>query len=109
MTTQLFSSTPSWEEIASTLARDASDTMRLMVAIYHRFENEGADSTDIGTVLRDYFRRARWPRPTNLPATANHCAGKGWLSEAGKSEGRKFWRITRKGYDYVRSQLLETI
>ncbi len=75
-----------------------------MVAVRYRFEHDQADTTDIGVIVNDYFRRARWPRPTNLAATANHCASKGWLSEAGRVEGRKIWRITRKGYEATKLQ-----
>lgn len=105
MIDQTFGPFPSWEEVASALSRNATDTERLMTAVYYRFDNEGVDSTDIAVIGSDYFRRGRWPRPTNLPATANYCASKGWLSEAGKSHGHKLWRITRKGYDHVKSQL----
>ena len=91
----------SWEEVASTLARKAPDLDRLMLAIYYRFQHEQAEVSDVTTIVDDYFRRARWVRPTNLAATANHCASKGWLTEAGKNEGRKLWRITRKGYDHI--------
>jgi hypothetical protein len=88
-----------WEEVASSVPQSATDTERLMVAVRYRFENDQTDVTDMTVIVNDYFRRARWPRPTNLAATANHCASKGWLSEAGHAEGRKLWRITRKGYE----------
>jgi len=95
----------SWEEFASNLPRNATDTERLMAAVLFRFEQEGADATDVAVIVNDYFRRARWLRPTNLSATANHCASKGWLSEAGQADGRKLWRITRKGYDSIKSRI----
>jgi hypothetical protein len=94
-----------WEEVASNVPQNATDTERLMVAVRYRFENDQADTTDMTVIVNDYFRRARWPRPTNLAATANHCASKGWLSEAGRAEGRKLWRITRKGYDATKLQV----
>jgi hypothetical protein len=97
--------TESWEEMASALPRDATDTHRLMVAVYFRFQHEQTDTTDMSAIANDYFRRARWPRPINQSATANHCASKGWLSEVGKADGRKLWRITRKGYKYIQLQL----
>ena len=105
MENKMFSSTPTWEEVASTLDRKAPDMDCLMMAIYYRFQHEKADVSDVTTIVDDYFRRARWPRPTNLAATANHCASKGWLTEAGKTEGRKMWRITRKGHDHVEELL----
>jgi len=95
----------SWEEFASTLPRTCRDTERLIAAILYRFEQEGVDATDVSVIVTEYFRRARWPRPTNLSATANHCASKGWLSEAGQADGRKLWRITRKGYDSIKSRI----
>jgi hypothetical protein len=100
-----FADTSTWEEFASALPRDARDTERLMAAVCYRLEVENADATDISVVVNDYFRRARWPRPTNLAATANYCASKGWLSEAGQADGRKLWRITHKGYDSIKSRM----
>jgi hypothetical protein len=97
--------TVSWEEIASAFPHQAQDMERLMLAVYSRFQYEKADVSDVTTIVADYFRRARWPRPTNLAATANHCASKGWLSEVGRTERRKMWRITHKGYDHVESIL----
>lgn len=94
-----------WEEYASSLAHNATDTERLMVAICFRFEVENVDTTRVSIVANDYFRRARWPRPVNLSATANHCAGKGWLTEVSKTKNRKNWRITRKGYDSIRNKI----
>jgi TIR domain len=67
--------------------------------------HENTDASDVAVLADEYFRRARWPRPSNLAATANHCASKGWLSEVERSEGRKTWRITRKGYDQIQSVL----
>ncbi len=90
-----------WEEFASSLPRNARDTERLMAAMYFRFEKENEDTTDAVVIADDYFRRARWPHPSNLAATANHCAGKGWISQVGQSDRRKLWRITRKGYNYI--------
>ncbi len=95
----------SWEEYASRLSRKASDTERLVAAICYRFENEQVDATAVSVIADDYFRRARWTRPSNLSATANHCASKGWLAEVGRQEGRKMWRITRKGYNTIKERL----
>lgn len=105
MSTQLLSSVVTWEEYASNLPRNASDTERLMAAVCYRFENEQIDVTDVSAIANDYFRRARWPRPSNLSATANHCASKGWLSEAGQADRRKLWRVTRKGYNSIKSDV----
>jgi len=97
--------TVSWEEFASSLPRTASDTDRLMAAFVYRLEHEGVDTAEIAIIADDYFRRARWPRPTNLFATANYCAGKGWLSEDSKTNGRKTWRVTRKGYESLQTRV----
>ena len=95
-----------WEEVASELPRNAPDTDRLMAAVYYRFEVEGVEVTDIGVISNEYFQRARWPHPINLPATANYCASKGWLSKAGRENRVKLWRITQKGYNYIKSQII---
>ena len=105
MITNLNSDNISWEEFASSLPHSASDTERLMAAVTYRFEHEGTETTDISVVANEYFRRARWPRPSKSSATANHCAGKGWLSESGKSEGHKLWRVTRKGYKSLKTRM----
>lgn len=94
-----------WEEFASCLTRDAGDTDRLMTAIFFRFEKEAIDATDAVIIANDYFRRARWTRPVNLAATANYCAGKGWIAEIGQADGRKLWRITRKGHDFIAKKI----
>ena len=105
MSVQFLSTVATWEEVASSLPHDLTDTEWLMAAVCYRFEHEQIDSTDVSVIANDYFRRARWPHPTNLAATANHCAGKGWLSEVGRVDGRKFWRITRKGYESIKSRI----
>ena len=94
-----------WEEVASDMPRTAPDTDRLMAAVLYRFEVESVDVTDMAVIANDYFRRARWPKPANLPATANYCAGKGWLSKAGTEGRTKLWRITRKGRDYIKIRM----
>ena len=105
MNNQMFETAPTWEEVASDLSRKAKDTERLVTAVYYRMRYEKVDATDVTAIADEYFRRARWPRPTNLASTANHCASKGWLTEAGKDERRKVWRITQRGYDHVGSLL----
>src|SRR5215216_1009607 len=97
--------TVSWEEFASSLPRTASDTDRLMAAFVYRLEHEGVDAAEVAIIADDYFRRARWPRPTNLYATANYLAGKGCLSEDSKVNGRKTWRVTRKGYESLQTRI----
>lgn len=94
-----------WEEVASDLPRIAPDTDRLMAAVNYRFEVEGVEVTDMAVINNEYFQRARWPRPVNLPATANYCAGKGWLSKAGTEGRTKLWRITRKGHEYIKIRM----
>ncbi len=91
----------SWEEFASNLPRTLSDSERLLAAIYFRSTYESNNTSDVAVIQRDYFRRARWHQPSNLAATANHCAGKGWLSEAGRDDKRKLWRITNKGSSHI--------
>src|SRR5271169_4680396 len=93
-----------WEELASDMPRTTPDTDRLMAAVCYRFEVEGGEVTDVSVIANDYFQRARWPHPINLPATTNYCAGKGWLTTAKKENRLKLWRITQKGYNYIKSR-----
>jgi len=95
-----------WEEYASSLPNKTTDTERLMAAVCFRFEVENMDTTDVTVVANDYFRRARWPRPVNLSATANHCASRGWLTEVNRAKNHKTWRITRKGYETIRNRFV---
>jgi hypothetical protein len=94
-----------WEEFAAKLPRSASDTDRLMAAVYYRVQVEANNSFVIAEIVNEYFRRARWPRPTNLSATANYCASRGWLSEVGREKNRKVWKLTRTGHAAVSPRL----
>lgn len=100
-----FSNIQTWEEFAASLPKNAADTDKLMAAICYYLEVENADTAEIRTIINNYFRRARWSRPVNLSATANYCAGRGWLSEAGRSNSQKLWRITKRGYETVKARM----
>jgi hypothetical protein len=93
-----------WEEFASCLPKNANDTDRLIAAVCYRYEFEKVDETEMSVISSGYFRRARWPHPVNLYATANYCASKGWLSEAGQSNNRKVWRITKRGFESFKNR-----
>jgi hypothetical protein len=99
-----FDNVQTWEEFASTLPRNASDTDKLLAAICYKVETENANEADISEIANHYFRRARWARPVNLSATANYCASKGWLSEAGHSKNRKVWKLTKHGYTTIKAR-----
>jgi hypothetical protein len=101
----LTGNSPTWEEYASSLSNNATDTERLVLAVSYRFEIENTETTDMTVIANDYFQRARWIKPINISATANHCARKGWLSVAGRADRRKIWRITRKGYTSIKARL----
>ncbi len=100
-----FTNIATWEEVAASLPKTAADTDKLMMAICYHFEVENNDTAEIGTITSNYFRRARWSRPVNLSATANYCAGKGWLSEAGKAKSKKLWKITKRGYEIIKARM----
>ncbi len=100
-----FTNTTTWEEFAASLPKNANDTDKLMVAICYHFEVENKDFAEIKTITNNYFRRARWSRPVNLSATANYCAGKGWLSEVGREKSQKLWKLTKSGYETVKAKM----
>jgi hypothetical protein len=102
-----FTNIATWEEFASSLPKNATDTDKLMTAICYHFEVENAEKTEIRTISNNYFRRARWSRPVNLSATANYCASQGWLSEAGRSNSQKLWKITKRGYEMIKAKMNE--
>jgi hypothetical protein len=101
----MLTGSPTWEEYASFLSNNASDTERIALAVSYRFEVEQSETTDMTVIANDYFRRARWIRPINISSTANHLARKGWLSLVGRSNRRKLWRITRKGYTSIMARI----
>lgn len=100
-----FTNVVTWEEFAASLPRSANDTEKLMTAICYHFEAENADVVEMRTITNSYFRRARWSRPVNLSATANYCASKGWLSEAGRAKSQKLWKITKRGYETIKAKM----
>ena len=100
-----FDDVQTWEEFASTLPKSLSDTDKLMAAICYKVEAENNNVADISEIANNYFRRARWPRPVNLSATANYCASKGWLSEVTYSNNRKVWKMTKHGYTMIKSKV----
>ena len=100
-----FTNTITWEEFAASLPKSANDTEKLMAAICYYFEAEKADTVEMKTITKNYFRRARWSHPVNLSATANYCASKGWLSEAGRTKSKKFWKITKRGYETMKAKM----
>jgi hypothetical protein len=100
-----FNNIQTWEEFASSLPKNAADTDKLMAAVCYLFEVENSDTADIKTITSNYFRRARWSRPVNLSATANYCASKGWLSEIGRSNSQKQWKITKRGYETIKARM----
>lgn len=94
-----------WEEIASECGRTMTDTERFLAVLVYRLDHEDdTEGTDMPTAL-GFFQRARWNRPSNLAATANHAAGRGWVTQVGHSERRKLWRCTRKGFEYFKSRM----
>lgn len=102
-----FTNILTWEELASSLPRSANDTDKLMTAICYHFEAENADAVEMKTITNNYFRRARWSRPVNLSATANYCASKGWLSEVGRTQSQKLWKITKLGYENIKAKMAQ--
>lgn len=100
-----FSNSITWEEFAASMPKTANDTDKLMAAVCYHFEVQQSDTAEIKTITSEYFRRARWSRPVNLSATANYCASKGWLSEVGKSNSQKLWRITKSGYEAIKTKI----
>jgi hypothetical protein len=99
-----FDGSQTWEEFASTLPRNSTDTDKLMAAICYKVEVENNNVADISEIANHYFRRARWSRPVNLSATANYCASTGWLSEVTHTKNRKVWKMTKHGYAKIKAR-----
>jgi len=76
----------------------------LTIAYYlYRFENRDFTYDDV----ESFYEQRRWPRPSNPRQAVSDLIEQGYIEEAGKSNGKKSFRILEKGIRYVESRFKE--
>ena len=65
--------------------------------IYFKNPEEGITSGE----LKQVFREARETPPKNIPDALHKCAAKGWIAQDSKRDGKKIWKLTNTGMQYV--------
>jgi len=95
---------PSFVEFASTL-EPKSHPQRFLTIAYYLYKWEGKDVTYDD--LEEYYRKARWPTPSNPRDVAGDLVREGFIEDAGRIDGRKTFRILQKGIRFVESRFRE--
>ena len=75
---------------------------RFLTIAYYLHRHEGRDMTYDD--VKDYYQRVRWPTPKNLSDVMSDLIKDGYMEEAGKLDGKKAFRILRKGIKYVENK-----
>jgi len=75
---------------------------RFLTIAYYLHKQEGRDMTYDD--VKDYYQRVRWPTPKNLSDVMSDLIKDGFMEEAGKLNGKKAFRILRKGIKYVENK-----
>ena len=75
---------------------------RFLTIAYYLHRHEGRDMTYDD--VKDFYQRVRWPTPKNLSDVMSDLIKDGYMEEAGKMNGKKAFRILRKGIKYVESK-----
>jgi len=75
---------------------------RFLTIAYYLHKHEGRDMTYDD--VKDYYQRVRWPTPKNLSDVMSDLIKDGFMEEAGKLNGKKAFRILRKGIKYVENK-----
>ena len=75
---------------------------RFLTIAYYLHRHGGRDMTYDD--VKDYYQRVRWPTPKNLSDVMSDLIKDGFMEEAGKLNGKKAFRILRKGIKYVENK-----
>ena len=75
---------------------------RFLTIAYYLHRHEGRDMTYDD--VKDFYQRVRWPTPKNLSDVMSDLIKDGYMEEAGKLDGKKAFRILRKGIKYVENK-----
>lgn len=89
---------PSFVEFASGL-EPRSNPQRFLTIAYYLYRWEGRDITYDD--VEEYYRRARWPMPSNPRDVAADLVRDGFIEDAGRIDGKKAFRILQKGIRFV--------
>ena len=75
---------------------------RFLTIAYYLHKHEGRDVTYDD--VKEYYQKVRWPMPKNLSDVMSDLIKDGYMEEAGRREGKKTFRILRKGIKHVESK-----
>ncbi|OYT67982.1 MAG: hypothetical protein B6U65_01035 [Candidatus Wolframiiraptor sp. EX4484-121] len=75
---------------------------RFLTIAYYLHRHEGRDMTYDD--VKDFYQRVRWPTPKNLSDVMSDLIKDSYMEEAGKLNGKKAFRILRKGIKYVENK-----
>lgn len=95
---------PSFVEFASTI-EPKSHPQRFLTVAYYLYKWEDRDITYDD--LEEYYRKARWPMPSNPRDVAGDLVRDGFIEDAGRVNGKKAFRILQKGIRFVENGFKE--
>ena len=91
----------SFTEYVDELEPETHPQRFLTIAYYlHRHEGRNMTYDDV----KDFYQRVRWPTPKNLSDVMSDLIKDGYMEEAGKLNGKKAFRILRKGIKCVENK-----
>lgn len=95
---------PSFTEFSTEINPQTHLQRILTIAYYlYRFENRDFTYEDV----ENFYEQRRWPRPANPRQAVSDLIEEGYIEEAGKTDGKKNFRILEKGIRYVESRFKE--
>jgi len=93
---------PSFIEYISSFEPRTNPQRFLAIAYYlYKYENRDITYEDI----ENYYKHARWPLPGNPRDVMSNLIREGFMEDAGKIDGKKAFRILRKGIGFIESLL----
>ena len=96
---------PSFNEFASELEPQNHGQRILSVAYYlYKWENRDFGYDDV----ENFYKVASWPTPSNPRDVVGDLIREGFLEDAGRVEGKKRFRILRKGIKLVENKFRES-
>ncbi len=95
---------PSFVEFASSF-EPKSHPQRFLTVAYYLYKWEDRDITYDD--LEEYYRKARWPMPSNPRDVAGDLVRDGYIEDAGRVNGKKAFRILQKGIKFVENGFRE--
>lgn len=88
------------------LVRNRSHTDKFKVILFHALNTEGVEEVPLERVLAAYSS-GRIARPANPSDIIGKCMGSGHVTEGGRQDSHRTWRLTGSGQRYVEELLRE--